>query len=38
MNLISNLREPMNGFTHFIGAVFSIIGTIVLINLSLHPY
>ena len=38
MKPINNLREPMNGFTHFIGIVLSIIGTIFLINSSLNPY
>ena len=38
MNVIGKLREPMNGFTHFIGVLLSTIGTILLINLSLHPY
>ena len=38
MNVIKKLREPMNGFTHFIGAILSIIGTIFLINIALHPY
>ncbi len=38
MKLINNLKEPMNGFTHFIGIVLSIIGTIFLINSSLNPY
>jgi len=38
MNLINNLREPMNGFTHFIGIILSTIGTILLISLTLHPY
>ena len=38
MNIINNLREPMNGFTHFIGIVLSIIGTILLISLSINPY
>lgn len=38
MNLISKLREPMNGFTHFIGLILSIIGTIYLIISSLNPY
>lgn len=38
MKLIEHLREPMNGFTHFIGAVLSVIGTLFLINLSLNPY
>lgn len=28
----------MNGFTHFIGIILSIVGTILLIKLSLHPY
>ena len=38
MQLTRYLREPMNGFTHFIGVVLSIIGMILLLNLSLHPY
>lgn len=38
MKLINNLREPMNGFTHFIGIVLSIVGTIFLISSSLNPY
>lgn len=38
MNLSKNLREPMNGFTHFIGIILAIIATILLINLSLNPY
>jgi len=38
MVLIKNLREPMNGFTHFIGIILSIIGTILLINLSVNPF
>jgi hemolysin III len=38
MYLIKNLREPMNGFTHFIGVIFAIIGTILLISISLNPY
>ncbi len=38
MKLQKYLREPMNGFTHFIGVVLSVIGTILLINISLHPY
>ena len=38
MNLFKNLREPMNGFTHFIGIILSIIGTIYLIISSLNPY
>lgn len=28
------LREPMNGFTHFIGVIFSIAATIMLIDIS----
>lgn len=38
MKIIDNLREPMNGFTHFIGIVLSIVGTIFLISSSLNPY
>jgi hemolysin III len=38
MNIIKNLREPMNGFTHFIGILFAIVATILLIGLSLNPY
>lgn len=38
MKPINNLREPMNGFTHFIGIVLSIVGTIFLISSSLNPY
>jgi len=38
MNIINNLREPMNGFTHFIGILLSIIGTILLISLSVNPF
>jgi hemolysin III len=38
MNIISKLREPMNGFTHFIGIVLSIIGTILLLRTSLNPH
>ena len=38
MSIIDKLREPMNGFTHFIGIVLSIIGTIFLISSSLNPY
>lgn len=38
MVIIKNLREPMNGFTHFIGIILSIIGTILLINLSINPF
>ncbi len=38
MNTIKNLREPMNGFTHFIGIIFAIVATILLVGLSLNPY
>ncbi len=38
MNVIHKLREPMNGFTHFVGIILSIVGMILLINLSLQPY
>ncbi len=38
MKLINKFREPMNGFTHFIGIILAIIGTILLIKISLHPY
>jgi hemolysin III len=38
MSLNEKLREPMNGFTHFIGLILSVIGTILLINLTLNPY
>ncbi len=38
MKLIENLREPMNGFTHFIGAILSVIALILLIVSSLHPF
>ncbi len=38
MELIKNLREPMNGLTHFIGIILAIIGTVKLISLSLIPY
>ena len=37
MKLINKLREPMNGFTHFIGIPLSILGTILLISLSVNP-
>jgi len=37
MGIINKLREPMNGFTHFIGILLSIIATILLINLSVNP-
>ena len=38
MSVIKNLREPMNGFTHFIGVILSVIGTISLISLTFNPY
>ena len=38
MKITDYFREPMNGFTHFIGVVLSVTGTILLINLSLNPY
>lgn len=38
MKLTENLREPMNGFTHFVGALLSIIALILLIVSSLHPF
>ncbi len=38
MNVIGKLREPINGFTHFVGAILAVIGTIILINISLNPY
>jgi hemolysin III len=37
MNIIKNLREPMNGFTHFIGIIFAVLATILLIEISLSP-
>lgn len=38
MHILKNLREPMNGFTHFIGIIFASIATILLLGLSLNPY
>jgi hemolysin III len=38
MKLTKLLREPMNGFTHFIGIILAIISTVLLIKLSLSPY
>jgi hemolysin III len=38
MYLIKYLREPMNGFTHFIGIIFAVIATILLLDISLNPY
>jgi hemolysin III len=38
MKILSNLfREPINGFTHFIGIILAIIGTIILIFQSVSP-
>jgi hemolysin III len=34
MKIIYKLREPMNGFTHFIGVIFSIAALILLIDVS----
>jgi len=36
--MIKKLREPMNGFTHFIGILFAIVATVLMINESLQPY
>jgi hemolysin III len=38
MHLRKKLREPMNGFTHFIGVILSVVGTILLIDLTLNPF
>jgi len=38
MHILKNLREPMNGFTHFIGIIFAITATILLVAPSLNPY
>lgn len=38
MQLRKKLREPMNGFTHFIGVLFAIGGTTLLLNSSFNPY
>lgn len=38
MKLTKLLREPMNGFTHFIGIILAIISTVLLIRLSLNPF
>ncbi len=38
MNLTKRLREPMSGFTHFIGIILAIISTVLLIRSSLNPY
>lgn len=34
MKLLNHLREPMNGFTHFVGVIFSIIALFLLANIS----
>ncbi|WP_034602711.1 PAQR family membrane homeostasis protein TrhA [Maridesulfovibrio frigidus] len=36
MNLY--FREPMNGFTHFIGFCLAIVGLVLLLGKSLHPF
>ena len=38
MHILKNLREPMNGFTHFIGIIFAMTATVLLVDLSLNPY
>ena len=38
MHILNNLREPMNGFTHFLGIIFAITVTVLLVHLSLNPY
>lgn len=38
MNFKNHLREPMNGFTHFIGVILSILGTILLIQNTINPF
>jgi len=38
MHILKNLREPMNGFTHFIGIIFAMTATALLVDLSLNPY
>lgn len=35
-SIFSHAREPMNSFTHFVGAVLSSIGTIILLSAALH--
>lgn len=34
MKIVNNLREPMNGFTHFVGVILSILALILLVNIS----
>ena len=38
MHILKNVREPMNGFTHFIGIIFAMTATVLLVDLSLNPY
>ena len=38
MHILKNLREPMNGFTHFIGIIFALTATVLLVHQSLNPY
>ena len=38
MHILKNLREPMNGFTHFLGIIFAMTATVLLVDLSLNPY
>lgn len=35
--IITRLREPMNGFTHFIGFLFAVVAAILLIMQSVSP-
>lgn len=35
-SIFAHAREPMNSFTHFVGAVLSAIGTIILLSAALH--
>ena len=35
-SIFSHAREPMNSFTHFIGAVLSSVGTIILLSAAMH--
>jgi hemolysin III len=36
--MFKKLREPMNGLTHFVGVIFAICATILMITGSLNPY
>ena len=38
MHILNNLREPMNGFTHFLGIIFAMTATVLLVDLALNPY